>query len=442
MGKYFGTDGIRARFGSDDFDIEFALRLGNAVGRRFLNSNGTVILGRDTRVSGGVIESALAAGLQAVGVNVQLAGVMPTPGVAFLTKKYKGDLGIVVSASHNPYYDNGIKFFNSAGGKLSEEEEAQIEAALDDVIYTNQDANIGQAIQMLTANNDYLEFIKDVAPRLDLDDMRIVLDAGHGATYKIAPMVFDDLCANIEVIGDKPDGTNINKNCGSTDTKNLATAVKSHKAEIGFAFDGDGDRLVVVDHLGETVDGDEILFILTSHAHAQGNLHGPVVGTSMTNMGLEVSLREKGIQFERARVGDKHVLRRLAETGGRFGGETSGHLICLDHATTGDALVAAVKLASIVKSTGKSINELKHGFKKYPQLIVNVNVNQKKAAMEHSKTQSALMEAQNQLHDTGRIVLRPSGTEPVIRVMVEAQNQGLVTKLAHEIADTIKGLSL
>ncbi|NNC97046.1 MAG: phosphoglucosamine mutase, partial [Gammaproteobacteria bacterium] len=417
-------------------------KVGNAVGLSLLNSTGSVVIGRDTRISGGVIEAAISAGLQAAGVNVQLAGIMPTPGVAFLTRKYKANLGIVISASHNPYYDNGIKFFNADGGKLSAEQEQLIEQAIENAIVTNQDDKIGQSHAIFSAQRDYMDFVKDSVPRLNLDDMKIVLDAGHGATYRIAPMVFEELRAHITMIGDTPNGCNINNKCGSTHTKPLENAVKSNEAQVGFAFDGDGDRLVVVDEKYETVDGDEILFILANHAHQQDPLTSPVVGTSMTNMGLEVAFRELGIEFMRARVGDKHVLRLMHEHQGRFGGETSGHLICLDHATTGDGLIAALQLVAVMQSTGKSINELKQGFKKYPQVIVNININDKKQAVDHFKTQSVMRESQKQLGSNGRIVLRPSGTEPVVRVMVEGENPGLVTKLAHEIGDTLKGLSL
>lgn len=442
MTRYFGTDGIRGKFGVAPLDIQFMLRLGNAVARSLVQPGGTVVIGRDTRVSGEAIEAALSAGLQAAGVTVQLAGIMPTPGIAYLTRKYKADLGIVVSASHNPYFDNGIKFFNAQGGKLSDEEQNSVEQALATEITTLQDKHVGRSYPLFTAQNDYHDFVLSTVSRLSLDDMCIVIDSGHGAMYRIAPRVFEELSADVKTIGSQPDGFNINKNCGSTDTEALAMSVKTHQADIGLAFDGDGDRLVVIDNIGEPVDGDELLFILATHAHSESALEGPVVGTAMTNMGLEMAFGELGIDFQRARVGDKHVLEMLAETGGRFGGETSGHLICLNQTTTGDGLIAATQLLKIISSSKKSINELKKGFKKYPQVIVNVNVTDKKSAIEHAKTKLALQEAQSELGDFGRIVLRPSGTEPVIRVMVEAENAGLTTKLAHEIADTIKSLSL
>lgn len=442
MAKYFGTDGIRGKFGEYPLDIEFALRLGNAVARTLVKSGGSVVIGRDTRISGAVIEAAVSAGLQAAGVSVQLAGVMPTPGVAYLTRKYKADLGIVVSASHNPYYDNGLKFFNSEGGKLTDSEQDIIEAAIEESLLTLQDASPGNSNVIFTAHNDYLDFVKQTVPRLDLDDMQVVVDAGNGAMYKLGPQAIEELGAVVHTIGTNPDGCNINKDCGSTHTKNLEQEVLAQNAQVGFSFDGDGDRLVVVDHTGVTVDGDELLYILASHSHAQQALDGPVVGTSMTNMGLEKAFADLGMDFVRARVGDKHVLEKLAETNGRFGGETSGHLICLDHTTTGDGLIAAVQLLKIMRVTNKSINELKQGFNKYPQVIVNVEVSKKNEAIEHEKTRAAMQAAHEELNTQGRIVLRPSGTEPVIRVMVEAENAGLTTKLAHEIADTIKGLSL
>lgn len=440
MAKYFGTDGIRGRFGAKPLSVDFILRVGNAVGKSLLKKGDTVIIGRDTRISGDVIESAVSAGLQAAGINVQLAGIVPTPAVAYLVTKYKADLGIVVSASHNPYEDNGLKFFNAKGGKLNDAEQMAIEKQIDTDLITLQGEDLGTSFTLLAPQNDYVDFVLSTVPRLSLGDMKVVVDAGHGAMYKVAPRAIEDLGAEIETIGAAPNGKNINKECGSTHTKKLQAAVKSFRAHVGLSFDGDGDRLVVVDHLGESVDGDELLYILAKHSHQQKPLTGPVVGTSMTNMGLEVAFKELGIEFVRASVGDKYVLEKLAETGGKFGGETSGHLICLDHATTGDGLTAAVQILKILKESKSTLNALKKGFNKFPQLIVNVKVKQKEKAISHPKTQAALLDCQNQLGTSGRIVLRPSGTEPVIRVMVEAENAGLTSKLANEIADTISVL--
>jgi len=442
MAKYFGTDGIRGHFGSKPLTVEFVMRVGNALGKSLLNKGDTVIIGRDTRISGDLIEAAVSAGLQAAGINVQIAGVSPTPAVAHLVTKYKAQMGIVVSASHNPYEDNGLKFFNALGGKLNETEQNAIEAQIDSELLTLKSDELGTSYTMLTPQNDYVTFVNASVPRLNLDDMKVVVDAGNGAMFKVAPRAIEGLGANVKTIGVTPDGKNINLDCGSTDTKNLELAVKTHKADIGLSFDGDGDRLVVVDHCGETVDGDELLFILARHAHQMSPLSGPVVGTAMTNMGLEIAFQELGIDFVRARVGDKHVLAKLAETGGKFGGETSGHLICLDHATTGDGLTAAVQILKILKESKQTLNQLKKGFKKYPQVIVNVKVTEKKLAIGHPKTKAVLEECQAQLGSFGRIVLRPSGTEPVIRVMVEAESAGLTTKLANEIADTITLLAL
>jgi len=442
MLKYFGTDGIRGLFGPKPLDVEFALRVGNATARALLKAGDTVVIGRDTRISGSMIEAAVSAGLQAYGINVQLAGIVPTPAVAFLVKKYKADLGIVISASHNPYQDNGLKFFNSKGGKLTDKEQEAIELKIGEDVETLQDDKFGTSFSLLTANNDFVDFVIDSVPRLRLDYMKIVVDAGHGAMYKVAPRALQELGADVGVMGTSPNGVNINKECGSTHTEDLEFRVKTTKAELGLSFDGDGDRLVVVDHKGEAVDGDELLYILVKHAHQEEPLTGPVVGTSMTNMGLEVSFKELGIDFVRARVGDKYVLEKLAETGGKFGGETSGHLICLDHATTGDGLIAAVQILKIIRETRTSLNDLKKGFKKYPQVIINVEVSDKNSAINHPKTQASLQECQEKLKDLGRIVLRPSGTEPVIRVMVEAENAGLTTMLANEIADTISTLDL
>jgi len=442
MAKYFGTDGIRGRFGPKPLDIEFALRVGNAVGRTLVKKGGSVVIGRDTRISGETIETAVSAGLQAAGVAVQLAGIMPSPGVALLTRKYKADLGIVISASHNPYYDNGIKFFNAQGGKLSDKEQSVIEQAIDAELVTMQDTELGNVSSLFTAHNDYFDFALNSISHVSLNGLRVAVDAGHGAMYRVAPQVFAELGATLSVIGVEPNGQNINAECGSTHTAALEELVKIESLDIGFSFDGDGDRLVVVDHLGETVDGDELLFILATYAHKQQALSGPVVGTSMSNMGLEMAFQDLGIEFERARVGDKHILEKLAATGGRFGGETSGHLICLDHATTGDGLIAALQLVKIVQQTGKSVNELKKGFKKYPQVIVNVKVKEKRKALDHANTQAAVLDAQTALAGMGRIVLRASGTEPVVRVMVEAESAGLTERYANEIADAIKGLSL
>ncbi len=442
MAKYFGTDGIRGHFGTKPLTVDFVLRVGNAVGKSLIKKGDTVIIGRDTRVSGDVIEAAVAAGLQAAGINVQLAGVVPTPAVAYLVTKYKAQLGIVVSASHNPYQDNGLKFFNAQGGKLTDTEQNAIEGQIDTDILTLQGEDLGTSFAMLTPQNDYVDFVLGSVPRLNLDDLKVVVDAGHGAMYKVAPRAIEELGADVDCIGIAPNGKNINQQCGSTDTANLELTVKKSKAEIGLSFDGDGDRLVVVDHLGESVDGDELLFILARHAHQQKPLAGPVVGTSMTNMGLEAAFKELGIDFVRARVGDKHVLQKLAETGGKFGGETSGHLICLDHATTGDGLTAAVQILKILSESKASLNELKKGFVKYPQVIVNVKVEEKTLAISHPNTQAVLKESQEKLGEFGRIVLRPSGTEPVIRVMVEAENAGLTVMLANEIADTITLLAL
>ena len=442
MAKYFGTDGIRGHFGSKPLSVDFILRIGNAVGKSLLKKGDTVIIGRDTRISGDVIEAAVAAGLQAAGVNVQLAGIVPTPAVAYLVTKYKAQLGIVVSASHNPYQDNGLKFFNERGGKLNDAEQDAIEAQVDSDLITLQDGQLGTSLAMLTPQNDYVDFVMRSVPRLNLDDMKVVVDAGNGAMYRVAPRAIEDLSADMTTIGTVPDGMNINKECGSTDTENLQLAVKTRNADIGLSFDGDGDRLVVVDNNGHTVDGDELLFILARHAHQQSPLKGPVVGTSMTNMGLEIAFQNLGIDFVRASVGDKHVLEKLAETGGMFGGETSGHLICLEHATTGDGLTAAVQILKILKESKTSLSELKKGFAKFPQVIVNVKVVEKELAISHPNTQAILKECQEQLGNLGRIVLRPSGTEPVIRVMVEAENAGLTTKLANEIADTITLLAL
>jgi len=440
--KYFGTDGIRGRFGGKPLTIEFALRVGNAIAGSLVPSGGLVVIGRDTRISGDAIEAAISAGLQAGGVSVQLAGVIPTPGVAHVTKKYRADLGIVVSASHNPYYDNGIKFFNSQGGKLNDEQQQAIETALENDIKTNLNEDIGRCSVLFTASTDYRNFVEDSIARLELDDMKIVVDAGNGAMYRIAPQMFEAKGAKVFSIGTEPNGTNINEECGSTHTKALQREVVKRKAHVGFAFDGDGDRLVAVDQRGKTIDGDDILYILATYAQSKDLLKGPVVGTSMTNLGLENALKAQNIGFERARVGDKHVLEKLNATGGTIGGESSGHIILLDHATTGDGLMAAAQLVKVMKATGKTLTELKAGFKKYPQVLINVKVNNKRKALESSQTESAIRTAQKKLGQNGRIVLRPSGTEPVVRVMVEGEDASITKELAESIAETIGNLNV
>lgn len=440
--KYFGTDGIRGKFGGKPMTIDFALKVGNAAARKLVKRGGTIVIGRDTRLSGPAIEAALAAGIQAAGVSVQLAGILPTPGVAHVTKKFEADLGIVVSASHNAYYDNGIKFFNGAGSKLNDEQQKLIEQGIDDGIQTNGDDKVGLTSRIQSAGGVFREFVERSLNGVDLNGMKVVIDAGHGAMYRIAPQLFQDQGARVFMIGVQPDGKNINAKCGSTYTRPLEKAVKANDADIGFAFDGDGDRLVAVDHKGETVDGDELLFIFAMHAQAEKKLKGPIVGTSMSNLGLEKMLLAKGIGFERARVGDKHVLERLTATGGTIGGETSGHIILLDYATTGDGLMAAAQLVRILKETGKSLHELKKGFRKFPQVIVNVKVKEKRKAMESPKTEKAIQIAQKQLGLNGRIVLRPSGTEPVIRVMVESEDVQQTERLAKDIAKTIESLGV
>jgi phosphoglucosamine mutase len=432
--KYFGTDGVRGRVGEHPLTVDFALRLASSAARVLAPNGGTVLVGKDTRLSGYMFESALEAGFVASGVDVMLIGPLPTPGIAYLTKRFECDFGVVISASHNPYEDNGIKFFDASGGKLSDEVEASIEQHLKEPPVTRSSGELGRATRVDKTRVRYQEFCMSTVPGLDLTGFKVVIDCANGAGYKVGPRILADLGAEIVPIGCSPNGRNINLNCGSTSPELLQLTVPGVRAQCGVALDGDGDRLVMVDHLGRIVDGDQLLYIIARARQQQKTLQGPVVGTVMSNLGLEHALMKEGIEFKRARVGDRYVLELLKETGGTLGGETSGHLLCLDRTTTGDALISALQVLAIMKQTGRSLAELAAPVSKYPQVLENVRVASRIDPDKSPRIQEAVAQAQARLGSAGRIVLRPSGTEPVIRVMVEGSDEKLVRELARELA--------
>jgi len=438
--QFFGTDGIRGTVGTHPITPDFMLKLGWAAGRVLGGkSGGTILIGKDTRISGYLIESALEAGLSAAGIDVQLLGPMPTPAIAYLTQTLHAKAGIVISASHNPFADNGIKFFSAEGTKLADDVEHAIEAELNKDIVCNKSESLGKASRLEDARGRYIEFCKSTFPRaFNLNNLKIVIDCANGATYQVAPKVFEELGAEVITIGISPDGLNINNGFGSTQPENLQKAVIEEKADLGIAFDGDGDRLIMVDHEGELVDGDQLLYVIAMALYARGELKGGVVGTLMTNLGLEHAFKEHEIPFSRAGVGDRYVMEQLLEKNWRLGGESSGHLICLDQTTTGDGIVASLQVLAAVIGQGQSLQELAAGMKKYPMLLINVRVAEKPDLDNHSEIQAALRAAEAKLADTGRILLRPSGTEPLIRVMVEGQEQKLVESVAQKLADVVK----
>ncbi|MEM8843736.1 MAG: phosphoglucosamine mutase [Pseudomonadota bacterium] len=437
--KYFGTDGIRGRVGDGVMTPEFVLKLGWAAGRVLCSNNGNLVLiGKDTRISGYMLESVLEAGLSAAGVNTRLLGPMPTPGIAYLTRTLRASAGIVISASHNPYYDNGVKFFSTDGAKLPDEIEQQIEAELDKPLTTVSSDLLGKAERVTDAAGRYIEFCKStIASRIRLNGLKVVVDCAHGATYHVAPNVFRELGAEVISIGSEPNGLNINEECGATNPKQLRMAVIEHQANLGIAIDGDGDRLIMVDKNGEVVDGDELLYIIAVDRKQKEKLPGGVVGTLMSNLGLEHALKRQNIPFQRAPVGDRYVLEKLKESNWVLGGESSGHIICLDRTTTGDAIVSALQVLAVLVEQGIEIGDAKQDMTKYPQTLVNVPVD-KKIDLESSQgIKQAVSEAEGQLAESGRVLLRPSGTEPLIRVMVEGMDGPQVKTLAENIASVV-----
>ncbi len=441
--KYFGTDGIRGRVGQAPITPDFFLHLGWAVGRVLAkeqqpdSKTPMVLIGKDTRISGYMFESALEAGLISAGVDVGLLGPMPTPAIAYLTRTFQASAGIVISASHNSYYDNGIKLFSTDGGKLSDELELAIEAQLGQSMTTA--ACLGKARRISDAEGRYIEFCKGSLPwGFSLAGLNIVVDCANGATYKVAPEVFRELGATVIALAVTPDGVNINKNCGSTDITLLRERVLAEKADLGIAFDGDGDRVIFVDHTGEEVDGDELLYIIASHKHtAEGGCTG-VVGTLMTNFGFEMALKELGIPFARAKVGDRYVLEMMKERDWLLGGESSGHIVCGDATTTGDGIISALQVLRALQKSGKSLWEMRNGFSKTPQCMINVPVVEKVDLERHGAIAEAVARTEEKLEGRGRVLLRASGTEPVIRVMVEGPRVDLVKALATELADAVR----
>lgn len=437
--KYFGTDGIRGRVGDGVMTPEFVLKLGWAAGRVLCkNNNNLVLIGKDTRISGYMLESVLEAGLSAAGVNSRLLGPMPTPGIAYLTRTLRASAGIVISASHNPYYDNGVKFFSSEGTKLPDGIELDIESEMEKPLTTVSSDQLGKVERVIDASGRYIEFCKStIASKIRLNGLKLVVDCAHGATYHVAPNVFRELGAEVVAIGSEPDGLNINHQCGATDPKHLRMAVIEHHAHLGIAIDGDGDRLIMVDENGEVVDGDELLYIIGVARRRKNYLKGGVVGTLMSNLGLEHALQKQNIEFRRAAVGDRYVLEMLQQTGWEVGGESSGHIICLDRTTTGDAIIAALQVLEVLVEQQFTLRDAKHGMSKYPQTLVNVPIEQKINIEQSKLINEAVNDAETQLADRGRVLLRPSGTEPLIRVMVEGVDAPQVRSLAEQIASVV-----
>ncbi|WP_339766687.1 phosphoglucosamine mutase [uncultured Paraglaciecola sp.] len=438
--KYFGTDGIRGKVGEKLINPEFVMKLGWAAGK-VLASSGTnkVLIGKDTRISGYMLESALEAGLSAAGINIGLLGPMPTPAIAYLTKTFRSEAGIVISASHNPYYDNGIKFFSADGTKLDDDIELAIEAQMDLPMECVASDKLGKAVRISDAAGRYIEFCKGNFPsNLSLKGLKIVVDCAHGATYHIAPNVLSELGADVIEIGTQPDGLNINRKVGATSMKAIVDSVIKNKADLGFALDGDGDRLMLVDHNGNVIDGDQIVYIIARDALKSGKLKGGVVGTVMSNLGLEVALGTLGVPFERSNVGDRYVLELLRQKGWSIGGEGSGHVLNLDAASTGDGIVAGLQVLAAMLNANMTLSELSRGMTKFPQTLINVRFNVGDTPLQSDEVQNSVLEAEKALGHRGRVLLRKSGTEPLIRVMVEANDATDSKKWAEHIADAVR----
>ncbi len=442
--KYFGTDGIRGRVGQGKITPEFMLKLGWAAGRVLGNGPGSkILIGKDTRISGYMFESALEAGLVAAGVDIHLLGPMPTPGIAYLTRTLHAQAGIVISASHNPHYDNGIKFFSGDGKKLPDGIELQIERELEKPMVTVESEKLGKAYRVSDAAGRYIEFCKGTIPwTMSFKGMRLVVDCANGATYHIAPHVLEELGAEVIAIGAEPDGLNINDGVGSTHIGTLQTAVKEYRADAGIALDGDGDRLMMVDSEGGVLDGDDLLYIIATSRLKSGGMITNVVGTQMTNLGLELALKELGIGLVRTKVGDRYIMERLLAEGWSLGGEPSGHILCLDRTTTGDGIISALQVLAEVVQSGRTLRQLRGGVVKFPQLLRNVKLGNTSAAelMKSDQLLSAVKEAENQLGESGRILLRPSGTEPLIRVMIEGDDPEQVESLSNVLEGVVKEL--
>ncbi|MDO8811936.1 MAG: phosphoglucosamine mutase [Gallionella sp.] len=448
--KYFGTDGVRGRVGEHPITPQFVMHLGYAAGKVLTADSQArrgerigVLIGMDTRISGYMLESALEAGLIAAGIDVYLAGPVPTPAVAYLTRALRLQAGIVISASHNPFEDNGIKFFSAHGTKLPDETERAIEAALDEPMQTNSSDGLGKAKRIDDAVGRYIEFCKSTFPcELDLRGLKIVVDSAHGATYHIARHVFHELGADVIAIGAQPDGKNINHGYGATAPDNLRKAVVEHKADIGIALDGDGDRLIMADGSGKLYDGDQLLYVIARHRQAQGRMHGGVVGTLMTNLAFEHTMQKLGIPFQRAKVGDRYVMELLQQQGWQLGGENSGHIICLDKHSTGDGIVSALQVLHALRANGQTtLTEAASGLCLYPQILINVRVSKGIDCLGHEQVKAAVADVEQALDGKGRVLLRPSGTEPLLRVMVEGEDQSLVEQSAQRIAEVVRKLA-
>lgn len=438
--RYFGTDGIRGRVGIWPITPEFVLKLGWAVGKVIARQgSGKVLIGKDTRISGYMFESVLESGLSAAGIDTHLLGPMPTPAIAYLTRTLRAHAGIVISASHNPYYDNGIKFFSTQGTKLQDALEMAIEEQLEQPMTTVDSAELGKAIRVVDAPGRYIEFCKStVASDVILNGLKIVVDCAHGAAYHIAPNVLRELGAEVIEMGVEPNGLNINLNCGATHPELLRQYVLEQRADLGIALDGDGDRVVLIDHQGYVLDGDELLYIIVKDKIGRGALKGGVVGTLMSNLGFEQALSQLGVEFVRVPVGDRYIMSELIKRQWNLGGESSGHIVCLETTTTGDGIITALQVLAAMQHHGRRLAEIRSGLMKYPQILLNVNVAGKQDVIDNPRIQQSLKEIENQLGDKGRVLLRRSGTEPLIRVMVEGEDQNNVKQLAEQLAQVVK----
>jgi phosphoglucosamine mutase len=440
--RYFGTDGVRGKVGEEPITPETVLKLGWAAGcvlGKGATDHAKILIGKDTRVSGYLLESLLEAGLSAAGVDIRLLGPMPTPAIAYLTRTARARAGIVISASHNPYEDNGIKFFSSEGTKLPDDVELAIEEKMQQPLTTAGPDALGKAKRYDDAGGRYVEFCKSTFPhRMNLEGLKIVVDCANGAAYHLAPLVFTELGAEVIAVANEPDGFNINRQCGATFPIFLKKTVLAHKADLGIALDGDGDRLIMVDRQGEIVDGDHLLYIIATDRKKAGRLRGGIVGTLMSNLGLEHAFGSLGIPFRRAAVGDRYVLSMLNEQGWELGGETSGHIICLDRSTTGDGIIAGLQVLAAMRESGKTLAELRSGLVIYPQVMINVRMSRRFDVKESPRVQQAIKAVEGELADTGRVVLRASGTEPVVRVMVEGRDVAQVERLSRSLAETVR----
>ncbi|MTW20392.1 phosphoglucosamine mutase [Allochromatium palmeri] len=439
MRRYFGTDGIRGRVGQGHITPDFVLKLGWAAGRVLGNGRGKILIGKDTRISGYMFESALEAGLVAAGVDIRLLGPMTTPGVAYLTRTFRASAGIVITASHNPFEDNGIKFFSADGDKLPDEVELAIEAELDQPIRTVESSALGKVKRIEDANGRYIEFCKSTIPAsMNFRGLKIVVDCANGATYNTAPFVFEELGASVVRLGTEPDGFNINHGVGSTEPGTLREAVVREEADLGIAFDGDGDRVLMVDSRGHLIDGDQLLYLIAKSRLLTGAMRGEVVGTLMSNLGFEHALKRLGIGFARTKVGDRYIMERLKASDGILGGEPSGHIICRDRTTTGDGIVSALQVLAALDRLGTRLDDIGSEVELYPQVLINVRLDAPRDVLSLPEVQDAAASAERELAGRGRVLLRPSGTEPLVRVMVEGSDRPQVEQLAEQLAEVVR----